>query len=154
MGKQTNTPVGLGSKYLGLNHFVLCRYMAPEILDESFHMNSFESFKRADIYSLGLVFWELARRCSVRGTLNGSCLFAHRMLFKGGYILMFFSTLYISPVFTRQIRTGMINKTFVLFIHRTAWRFPAALLWPGAFWSSHRGHEEGGVWSETQTQRS
>ncbi|KAK1903408.1 Activin receptor type-1C [Dissostichus eleginoides] len=43
------------------------RYMAPEILDESFHMNSFESFKRADIYSLGLVFWELARRCSVRG---------------------------------------------------------------------------------------
>uniref|UniRef100_A0A3B3UIR9 receptor protein serine/threonine kinase n=1 Tax=Poecilia latipinna TaxID=48699 RepID=A0A3B3UIR9_9TELE len=43
------------------------RYMAPEILDESVNMNNFESFKRADIYSLGLVFWELARRCSVRG---------------------------------------------------------------------------------------
>ncbi|KAL7384512.1 hypothetical protein ABVT39_003764 [Epinephelus coioides] len=43
------------------------RYMAPEILDETINMNNFESFKRADIYSLGLVFWELARRCSVRG---------------------------------------------------------------------------------------
>ncbi|XP_063070091.1 activin receptor type-1C [Engraulis encrasicolus] len=43
------------------------RYMAPEILDDTINMNSFESFKRADIYSLGLVFWELARRCSFRG---------------------------------------------------------------------------------------
>uniref|UniRef100_H3DGE3 Activin receptor type-1C n=1 Tax=Tetraodon nigroviridis TaxID=99883 RepID=H3DGE3_TETNG len=43
------------------------RYMAPEILDETINTQSFESFKRADIYSLGLVFWELARRCSVRG---------------------------------------------------------------------------------------
>ncbi|XP_028292318.1 activin receptor type-1C [Gouania willdenowi] len=43
------------------------RYMAPEILDESINMNIFESFKRADIYSLGLLFWELARRCSDRG---------------------------------------------------------------------------------------
>uniref|UniRef100_A0A3Q3BMV0 Activin receptor type-1C n=1 Tax=Haplochromis burtoni TaxID=8153 RepID=A0A3Q3BMV0_HAPBU len=43
------------------------RYMAPEILDETININTFESFKRADIYSLGLVFWELARRCSDRG---------------------------------------------------------------------------------------
>ncbi|XP_041699471.1 activin receptor type-1C-like [Coregonus clupeaformis] len=43
------------------------RYMAPELLDDTINMSSFESFKRADIYSLGLVFWELARRCSVRG---------------------------------------------------------------------------------------
>uniref|UniRef100_A0A671YVY5 receptor protein serine/threonine kinase n=1 Tax=Sparus aurata TaxID=8175 RepID=A0A671YVY5_SPAAU len=43
------------------------RYMAPEILDETINLHSFESFKRADIYALGLVFWELARRCSVRG---------------------------------------------------------------------------------------
>nr|XP_043874323.1 activin receptor type-1C isoform X1 [Solea senegalensis] len=42
------------------------RYMAPELLDETINMNNFESFKRADIYSLGLVFWELAQRCSVR----------------------------------------------------------------------------------------
>ncbi|XP_057192450.1 activin receptor type-1C isoform X3 [Triplophysa rosa] len=51
-----------------INHRVgTKRYMAPEILDDSINMSSFESFKRADIYSTGLVFWELARRCSVRG---------------------------------------------------------------------------------------
>lgn len=44
--------------------------MAPEILDETININTFESFKRADIYSLGLVFWELARRCSDRGISN------------------------------------------------------------------------------------
>ncbi|KAJ3591906.1 hypothetical protein NHX12_007036 [Muraenolepis orangiensis] len=43
------------------------RYMAPELLDDSINTSSFESFKRADIYSLGLVFWELARRCSAQG---------------------------------------------------------------------------------------
>ncbi|XP_055070781.2 activin receptor type-1C isoform X2 [Misgurnus anguillicaudatus] len=50
-----------------INHRVgTKRYMAPEILDDSINMSSFESFKRADIYSMGLVLWELARRCSVR----------------------------------------------------------------------------------------
>lgn len=43
------------------------RYMAPEVLDESINMNHFESFKRADVYALGLVLWEVARRCSVGG---------------------------------------------------------------------------------------
>ncbi|MGH0170391.1 UNVERIFIED_CONTAM: hypothetical protein FKN15_058741 [Acipenser sinensis] len=43
------------------------RYMAPEILDDKININNIESFKRADIYSLGLVFWELVRRCSIRG---------------------------------------------------------------------------------------
>ncbi|NXJ77985.1 ACV1C protein, partial [Trogon melanurus] len=43
------------------------RYMAPEILDDVMNMNIFESFKRADIYSLGLVYWEIARRCSAGG---------------------------------------------------------------------------------------
>ncbi|XP_069776722.1 TGF-beta receptor type-1b isoform X4 [Narcine bancroftii] len=41
------------------------RYMAPEVLDDSINMKHFESFKRADIYAMGLVFWEIARRCSV-----------------------------------------------------------------------------------------
>ncbi|XP_016109287.1 activin receptor type-1C-like isoform X3 [Sinocyclocheilus grahami] len=51
-----------------INHRVgTKRYMAPEILDDSINMSSFESFKRADIYSMGLVFWELARRCSIQG---------------------------------------------------------------------------------------
>ncbi|XP_055058231.1 TGF-beta receptor type-1a [Misgurnus anguillicaudatus] len=43
------------------------RYMAPEVLDDSINMRHFESFKRADIYALGLVFWEIARRCSIGG---------------------------------------------------------------------------------------
>ena len=41
--------------------------MAPEILDDAMNTNIFESFKRADIYSLGLVYWEIARRCSIGG---------------------------------------------------------------------------------------
>ena len=36
-------------------------------------MNHFESFKRADVYSLGLVLWEIARRCSI----GGKGLFTH-----------------------------------------------------------------------------
>ncbi|XP_069075733.1 TGF-beta receptor type-1 isoform X1 [Pleurodeles waltl] len=43
------------------------RYMAPEVLDDSINMKHFESFKRADIYAMGLVFWEKARRCSIGG---------------------------------------------------------------------------------------
>uniref|UniRef100_H2YCZ8 receptor protein serine/threonine kinase n=1 Tax=Ciona savignyi TaxID=51511 RepID=H2YCZ8_CIOSA len=43
------------------------RYMAPEILDETLNMLHFDSFKRADIYSLGLVFWEVVRRCNIGG---------------------------------------------------------------------------------------
>lgn len=54
-----------------------CRYMSPEILDETINMSNFESFKRADIYSLGLVYWELARRCSVRGAVPSAILTFH-----------------------------------------------------------------------------
>ncbi|XP_052812950.1 TGF-beta receptor type-1-like [Mya arenaria] len=43
------------------------RYMPPEVLDETINMNHFESFKRADVYSFGLVLWEIARRCSIGG---------------------------------------------------------------------------------------
>ncbi len=38
-------------------------YMAPEILDRTLNHQSFESYKAADIYALGLVFWEILRRC-------------------------------------------------------------------------------------------
>ena len=38
------------------------RYMAPEILSNNINTNCFESFKAADIYCLGLVFWEVGRR--------------------------------------------------------------------------------------------
>ncbi|VDP93776.1 unnamed protein product [Echinostoma caproni] len=41
------------------------RYMAPEVLDNTIRQNSPEAFKQADMYSLGLVFWEMTRRCWV-----------------------------------------------------------------------------------------
>ncbi|XP_037293063.1 bone morphogenetic protein receptor type-1B isoform X2 [Manduca sexta] len=40
------------------------RYMAPEVLDEKLDTTNFEAFKMADMYSLGLVLWELCRRCA------------------------------------------------------------------------------------------
>ena len=43
------------------------RYMAPELLNETIDEAMFDSWKVADVYSLGLVYWELARRCSYRG---------------------------------------------------------------------------------------
>ncbi|XP_055374629.1 activin receptor type-1 isoform X2 [Condylostylus longicornis] len=42
------------------------RYMAPEVLDETINMKCFEALRRADIYALGLIFWEVGRR-----TLSG-----------------------------------------------------------------------------------
>ncbi|TPP58824.1 Receptor protein serine/threonine kinase [Fasciola gigantica] len=41
------------------------RYMAPEVLDNTIRQTSPEAFKQADMYSLGLVFWEMTRRCWV-----------------------------------------------------------------------------------------
>ncbi|XP_044020054.1 TGF-beta receptor type-1 isoform X3 [Aphidius gifuensis] len=43
------------------------RYMAPEVLEETINMNHFDSFKRADVYALGLILWEISRRCNVSG---------------------------------------------------------------------------------------
>lgn len=43
------------------------RYLAPEILNEAININSFNDWKRADIYSFGLVLWELGRRCNLGG---------------------------------------------------------------------------------------
>ncbi len=40
------------------------RYLAPEILDDTLDVDSFDAWKRADVYSLGLVLWEVARRTS------------------------------------------------------------------------------------------
>lgn len=43
------------------------RYLAPEVLDNTMNAQQFESYKRADIYALGLVLWEIARRCNNGG---------------------------------------------------------------------------------------
>ena len=47
------------------------RYMSPELLDGGV-FKSFESYKRADVYSLGLILWEITRRTFTEGNL--SCL--------------------------------------------------------------------------------
>uniref|UniRef100_A0A3B5KYP6 Activin receptor type-1 n=1 Tax=Xiphophorus couchianus TaxID=32473 RepID=A0A3B5KYP6_9TELE len=46
------------------------RYMAPEVLDDSIQMDCFESFKRVDIWALGLVLWEVARRTVSNGIVE------------------------------------------------------------------------------------
>ena len=38
------------------------RYLAPEIIDETICFKNFSSYKMADMYSFGLVLWEIARR--------------------------------------------------------------------------------------------
>lgn len=48
--------------------------MAPEVLDETINMKHFDSFKCADIYALGLVYWEIARRCNAGGKCPVLCV--------------------------------------------------------------------------------
>lgn len=43
------------------------RYMSPELLNETMDVDNFESFKRSDVYALGLVYWEIVRRTSNKG---------------------------------------------------------------------------------------
>ncbi|KAM9342539.1 activin receptor type-1-like isoform 2-T2 [Pholidichthys leucotaenia] len=46
------------------------RYMAPEVLDDSIQMDCFESYKRVDIWALGLILWEIARRTVSNGIVE------------------------------------------------------------------------------------
>lgn len=46
------------------------RYMAPEVLEESLNMSHFDAFKRGDVYALGLILWEIVRRCNVGGLVE------------------------------------------------------------------------------------
>lgn len=47
------------------------RYMAPEILDNTLNAKQFDAFKSADVYSIGLVLWEMCRRCITMVDLDG-----------------------------------------------------------------------------------
>nr|AVK72356.1 type I Bmp receptor [Meara stichopi] len=40
------------------------RYMSPEVLDDTLKQETFTAFKQADMYSFGLVLWEIASRCN------------------------------------------------------------------------------------------
>jgi len=46
------------------------RYLAPEVLNDSLETNKFNAYRCADIYSLGLVLWELAHRCQFAGSAS------------------------------------------------------------------------------------
>uniref|UniRef100_A0A8C0C624 Serine/threonine-protein kinase receptor n=2 Tax=Balaenoptera musculus TaxID=9771 RepID=A0A8C0C624_BALMU len=46
------------------------RYMPPEVLDESLNRNHFQSYIMADMYSFGLILWEVARRCVSGGIVE------------------------------------------------------------------------------------
>ena len=51
------------------------RYMAPELLSEPVsHLLSFETFKQADVYALGLVLWKICQRGSCYG---GTCMYMY-----------------------------------------------------------------------------
>lgn len=78
------------------------RYMAPEVLDDSINMKHFESFKRADIYAMGLVFWEIASRCSVGGedcTKNSGYSRPKRSKFRKVWIQEWILLIILTPCF-------------------------------------------------------
>ncbi|XP_072534492.1 bone morphogenetic protein receptor, type IAa isoform X2 [Salminus brasiliensis] len=56
------------------------RYMAPEVLDETLNKNHFQAYIMADIYSYGLVIWEMARRCVTGGIVEESQLPYYEMV--------------------------------------------------------------------------
>uniref|UniRef100_A0A4W4F841 Serine/threonine-protein kinase receptor n=1 Tax=Electrophorus electricus TaxID=8005 RepID=A0A4W4F841_ELEEL len=46
------------------------RYMPPEVLDETLNRSHFQSYIMADMYSFGLILWEIARRCVSGGIVE------------------------------------------------------------------------------------
>lgn len=48
------------------------RYMSPEVLDNKLNVTQFDEVKAADIYSVGLVLWEMARRCETVALNDGA----------------------------------------------------------------------------------
>lgn len=57
------------------------RYLAPELLDGALNLSDCESaLKQIDIYALGLVFWELSRRC--RDLYQGANIYSFEQAFE------------------------------------------------------------------------
>uniref|UniRef100_A0A7N8XLX5 Serine/threonine-protein kinase receptor n=1 Tax=Mastacembelus armatus TaxID=205130 RepID=A0A7N8XLX5_9TELE len=56
------------------------RYMPPEVLDETLNRSHFQSYIMADMYSFGLILWEIARRCVSGGILEEYQLPYHELV--------------------------------------------------------------------------
>ena len=145
--------------------------MAPEVLDDSINMKHFESFKRADIYAMGLVFWEIASRCSMGGedqTRGDGGVANHRANEAGGWEINGGSDEWMEQRLIMEIYLhGWRGRSMIRQIHlasgcnwtpyfsvRYSWGLPAALLRPGSVRSISRGDEEGGLRAEASTQHS
>ncbi|XP_078098311.1 TGF-beta receptor type-2 [Mustelus asterias] len=46
------------------------RYMAPEVLESRINLEDIEAFKQTDVYSMALVLWEIASRCTAGGEVK------------------------------------------------------------------------------------
>ena len=44
--------------------------MAPEVLGDTLARDSFENYKKADMYSIALVIWEILSRTLLKGMVN------------------------------------------------------------------------------------
>ena len=49
---------------------VTIRQMAPEVLSATLNVKNFDSFRKADVYSFGLVIWECVRRLQFGGVAD------------------------------------------------------------------------------------
>lgn len=67
--RDTDTAEDLPSKRVGTK-----RYLAPEIIDEMISFKNFEAYKQADMYSFGLVLWEITRRGECGGEQSTDCV--------------------------------------------------------------------------------
>jgi hypothetical protein len=73
------------------------RYLAPEFLADPSAQNCIENLKKGDVYSYGLVLWEIARRCTVLGMVEDVCL-------------PYSSVLQHSPVRRDEIRELVVSR--------------------------------------------
>lgn len=73
------------------------RYMPPEVLDESLNRNHFQSYIMADMYSFGLILWEIARRCVSGGKKE--------MSLKSYYSWEMFT----KPFWSERIKVGVLQ---------------------------------------------
>lgn len=60
------------------------RYMPPEVLEETLNRSYFQSFIMADMYSFGLILWEMARRCASGGQSTTETSFQHSQEVRAG----------------------------------------------------------------------